>query len=125
MSSVNELGVEAAHLRGPTALPEWGTSSGGVQGSQLLPARQLSSQRRLGVGSVLGPCQVHASPALLHKHRGLSLFLGAGTRVPAPGSHGVHGTGRWGVDVCLRELSPTLMGPEQKPAPLHKSHGRR
>ena len=83
------------------ALPEWGTSSGGVQGSQLLPARQSSSQRRLGVGSVLGPCQVGASPALLHQHRGLSLFWAAGTRARAPGSHGVQGTGRWGVDACL------------------------
>ena len=44
--------------------------SGGVRGSQLLPARQVPSRRRLGVGSVLGPPQVHASPTLLHKHQG-------------------------------------------------------
>ena len=47
-----------------------GMGSGGVRGSQLLPARQVPSRRRLGVGSVLGPPQVHASPTLLHKHQG-------------------------------------------------------
>ena len=105
--------------------------SGGVRGSQLLPARQSPLPRCLGVGSVLGPPQVHASPTLLHKHRGLSpvlgsVHMGAGSRLPRiPGKRDCR---VWMPALGCLSLTPGIRGarfpPKQKQKLLHRCHQR-
>jgi hypothetical protein len=98
---------------------------GGVQGAQLLPARQSPSRKHLGVGSALGPCQVHASPMLLHKHQGAESVLGCvfGHQLQAPTDS--RETGLWGVDASLGHGILELQGSHssRNKSHLHKSHG--
>lgn len=90
-SSMNELGIEVMCWRGSALPGERSMIVGASQAPSCSLHDSPPSRRRLGVGTVLGPCQVHASSTLLHKHQELSPVLGVCTQAPAPGSHGFQG----------------------------------